>query len=148
MNRNYSLAKTKLIDAATESADMSHIHTRTCRLIWSINQLFTLNSVVYHPLISPQPAVNLFACWCWGREGSCVLQSCFVFCFLFLSTNCIWCCYSWFMENALEENCCNDRKPLGNGSCNSFPWEFTGIFKGCCVLGSLKSFLDGEPCSH
>jgi len=50
-----------------------------------------------------------------------VVLKIFFCCFIFLSTNCLQCCYSWFMENAVEENCYNDRKPLGNGSCFSFP---------------------------
>lgn len=75
-----------------------------------------------------------------GEARSCVLQSCFDFCCVALPTNCTRCCYSWFMENAVEENCCNDRKPLGNGSYDSFLWEFSGIFKGVWVLHGLKAF--------
>lgn len=105
--------------------DLKHkptVHTKQC----------CLSPTDFTPA-SSQPFCMLML----GKRGKLCFAKLFCFfCFLFLSTNCIWCCYSWFMENASEENCCNDRKPLGNGSCNSFPWEFTGIFKGCWVLGS------------
>lgn len=106
------------------SSEFQHVQCPSLDMQIDLKHKPTVHSSAQHHL-SPQPAANPSALWCWWRERLCFAKLFWYFwcccCFIFLSTNCLQCCYSWFVENAVEENCYNDRKPLGNGSCFSFP---------------------------